>query len=97
MKSLQDSLYNWLTIKIVSDERPDDTAAADTEKMFFNILGDEFHVFNIEIEKDEVMYYVHYDNKDGERNKIRFPRELIEVMLNQIKNEPDKYVNYPED
>lgn len=96
MKSLQDSLYNWLTIKIVSDERPDDTAAAETEKMFFDILGNEHQVSEIEIEKDEVMYHLHYTQND-ERKKTRFPRELIEVMLKQIKNEPDKYVNYPQD
>ncbi|WP_026584264.1 hypothetical protein [Bacillus sp. J33] len=96
MKSLQDSLYNWLTIKIVSDNRPDDTAAAETEKMFFDILGDEHQVSDIEVENDEVMYYVHY-TKEGERNKTRFPRELIEVMLDQIQTEPEKYVNYPND
>ncbi|WP_436375621.1 hypothetical protein [Cytobacillus sp. BC1816] len=96
MKSLQDSLYNWLTIKIVCDERPDDTAAADTEKMFFDILSEEHRISDIEVEKDDLMYFVHY-SKDRERKKSRFPRELIEVMLNQIQNEPEKYVNYPED
>ncbi|KAB2337365.1 hypothetical protein F7731_07070 [Cytobacillus depressus] len=96
MKSLQDTLYNWLTIKIVSLERPDDTAAVETEEMFAAMLRDEHELSNIEIEKDDVMYYVHYD-QNGERKKSRFPRELIEVMLNQINSEPEKYVNYPED
>lgn len=96
MKSLQDSLYNWLTIKIVSDVRPDDKSAADTEKMFAEILAEEHNLLNIEIVKDEIMYYVHYD-QNGERKKSRFPRELIEVMLNQINAEPDKFVNYPEE
>lgn len=39
MKSLQDALYNWLTIRVVCDARPDDSAArnrnvfhADAEK-----------------------------------------------------------------
>ncbi|MDM5226377.1 hypothetical protein QUF73_09130 [Cytobacillus sp. NJ13] len=96
MKSLQDSLYNWLTIKIVCDERPDDTAAADTERMFFDILAEEHEISDIEVEKDDVMYFVHY-TKGEERKKSRFPRELIEVMLNQIQNEPEKYVNYPEE
>ncbi|PAE25059.1 MULTISPECIES: hypothetical protein [Bacillaceae] len=96
MKSLQDSLYNWLTIKIVCEERPDDTAAADTERMFFEILSDEHNISDIHFEKDDVMYYVHY-TKGEERNKSRFPCELIEVMLKQIQSEPEKYVNYPED
>lgn len=94
MKSLQDNLYNWLTIKVVSQERPDDTAAAETEKMFEEMLIQEHGLTNIEIEKDEVMYYVLFD-QNGERKKSRFPRELIEVMLNQINSEPEKYVNYP--
>lgn len=95
MNSLQDNLYNWLTIKIVSDERPNDTAAVETEKMFGEMLIQEHGLTNIVIEKDEVMYYVHFD-QNGERKKSRFPRELIEVMLNQINSEPEKYVNYPE-
>lgn len=94
MKSLQDTLYNWLSIKMVRDERPDDTAAVETEEMFAEMLTNEHGLSNIEIEKDEIMYYVHY-HQSGERKKTRFPRELIEVMLKQIISEPEKYVNYP--
>jgi hypothetical protein len=95
MKSLQDTLYNWLTIKVVVDERPDDTAAVDTEKMFYDMLVEEQGLQNIEVTTDAVMYYVHYD-LDGERKSSRFPRELIEVMLNQINESPERYANYPE-
>ncbi|MGI8385645.1 hypothetical protein [Robertmurraya sp. P23] len=95
MKSLQDTLYNWLTIKVVVDERPDDTAAADTEKMFYDMLVEDQGIQNIEVTTDAVMYYVHYDI-DGERKSNRFPRELIEVMLNQINESPERYANYPE-
>ncbi|MEH7346910.1 hypothetical protein V7122_24055 [Bacillus sp. JJ1532] len=96
MKSLQDTLYNWLSIKVVILERPDDKAAAETVKMFEDMLIEEHGLSDIQIEKDEIMYYVHFD-QDGERKKSRFPIELIEVMLNQIKSEPEKYVNYPEE
>ncbi|WP_066052801.1 hypothetical protein [Robertmurraya korlensis] len=95
MKSLQDTLYNWLTIKVVVDERPDDTAAVDTEKMFYEMLVKDQGLQNIEVTTDAVMYYVHYD-MDGERKSSRFPRELIEVMLNQINESPERYANYPE-
>lgn len=95
MKSLQDTLYNWLTIKVVVDERPDDTAAVDTEKMFYEMLVEDQGLKNIEITTDAVMYYVHYD-LDEERKSSRFPRELIEVMLNQINESPERYANYPE-
>lgn len=95
MRSLQDTLYNWLTIKVVVDERPDDTAAADTEKMFYQMLVEDHHLKNIEVTTDVVMYYVHYDLAD-EKKTSRFPRELIEVMLNQINEAPERYANFPE-
>jgi|SRR5579875_1136216 len=94
MKSVQDALYNWLTIKVVVDARPDDTAANETLKHFDEILISEFHVNQIDITKDDEMYNLSYV-QNGERKKARFPRELIEIMLNQINKEPEKYVNYP--
>ncbi|MDZ5470641.1 hypothetical protein SM124_02645 [Bacillus sp. 31A1R] len=94
MNSLQDALYNWLTIKVVIDERPDDTAAVETENMFYKMLTEDHALSNIEVTKDDVMYYVHYD-QNGDRKKNRFPCELIDVMLEQINDEPEKYINYP--
>lgn len=93
MKSVQDTLYNWLTIKVVCDARPDDTAAKDTLNLFEEMLAD-LNLSNIEVTTDVVMYYVSYQQGD-ETKKTRFPRELIEVMLQQINQEPEKYENYP--
>ncbi|MEH7108009.1 hypothetical protein [Bacillus sp. JJ1764] len=94
MNSLQDVLYNWLTIKVVCDARPDDTAAQETKAHFDEMLKSERHVSNIEISTDDSLYYVSYQH-EGETKKTRFPRELIEVMLDQINKEPEKYVNCP--
>ncbi len=94
MQSVQDALYNWLTIKIVSDARPDDIAAKETKDLFEGMLYDDHDLSNIEVTKDEIMYYVSYTQKSDSK-KTRFPAELIEVMLNQINSEPEKYVNYP--
>ena len=93
MKSVQDTLYNWLTIKVVCDARPDDTAARDTLNLFEEMLTD-LNLSNIEVTTDAVMYYVSYQHGE-EMKKTRFPRELIEVMLQQINQEPEKYENYP--
>ncbi|MBT2736282.1 hypothetical protein [Bacillus sp. ISL-7] len=93
MKSVQDTLYNWLTIKVVCDARPDDTAARDTLNLFEEMIA-ELHLSNIEVTKDNVMYYVSYQQGE-ETKKTRYPQELIEVMLNQINQEPEKYENYP--
>lgn len=95
MNSLQDAVYNWLSIKIVSDARPADLAAVETEKMFFSILETEYALSNIEIHKDEQMYYVSF-LKAGQEEKLRFPRDFVEVMLNQINEAPDRYKIYPE-
>jgi hypothetical protein len=40
------------------------------------------------------MYFVSYQQGE-ETKKTRFPRELIEVMLQQINQEPEKYENFP--
>ncbi|MBB6443697.1 hypothetical protein [Bacillus benzoevorans] len=95
MESIQDAVYNWLTIKVVSDARPRDLAAVETEKMFFSILETEHALADITIEKDEQMYYVSFI-KGGKQEKLRFPRDLIEVMMNQINEAPDRYTIYPE-
>jgi hypothetical protein len=94
MRSVQDALYNWLSIKVVCDARPDDTAARETLDLFDDIIKNEQHLTNIEVKTDDVMYYVTYIY-EGESKKTRFPRELIEVMLKQINQEPDKYCNFP--
>lgn len=94
MRSVQDVLYNWLTIKVVCDARPDDTAAQETKSHFDEILASEYKVSHIEVTKDDVMYFITYE-LGNESKKTRFPRELIEIMLNQINHEPEKYANYP--
>lgn len=94
MKSVQDALYNWLTIKVVSDARPDDKAAIETKDLFENILSEDYGLSDIKITKDDSMYFVSY-TKNDESQKIRFPVELIEFLLNQMNEEPEKYINYP--
>ncbi|WP_160720248.1 hypothetical protein [Bacillus sp. USDA818B3_A] len=96
MHSLQDALYNWLTIKVVCDARPDDAAAIETREFFEEILSTQHHVSNIEITTDDVMYYISYQH-GNETKKGRYPRELIEIMINQINQEPEKYKDYPLD
>lgn len=94
MKSLQDTLYNWLTIKVVADAREDDESAQDTEKLFYELLTTEHGLTDIKIEKDQEMYFVHYSLEDA-RKSAKFPVELIDVMLQEMESEPDKFINYP--
>ncbi|PJN87013.1 hypothetical protein [Bacillus sp. mrc49] len=92
MKSLQDALYNWLTIKVVCDARPDDTAARETEMFFMQLLKDDHRVNIDSVSRAEPFYFVEY-TMDEETKKQRFPIELIDIMLDQIQLEPEKYKN----
>lgn len=93
MKSLQDALYNWLSIKVVCDARPDDTAAKETVEMFLTILENEHHVSNIGVTKHEEMYLVTFQ-KNGENGSHRFPIDLIDCMIDSINENPERYKNY---
>lgn len=93
MKSLQDAIYNWLTIKVVCDARPDDAAAKDTEKTFYRLLQEEYDVSEMQIEQEEELYFISCHVKD-EKHTYRFPRELIDCMLDSINENPDRYRNY---
>ncbi|MFD6440375.1 hypothetical protein ACFWDG_11310 [Peribacillus sp. NPDC060186] len=92
MKSLQDALYNWLTIRVVCDARPDDSAARDTEMFFMQMLKNDHQVIINSVSKIEPFYFVEFQVGD-EMKKQRFPIELIDIMLDQIELEPDKYKN----
>ncbi|GGE66742.1 hypothetical protein [Priestia taiwanensis] len=93
MKSVQDALYNWLTIKVVADARPDDKAAQETYELFDSILKEEHNIHEVEIEVNEEMYLVTYV-KGEERKNTRFPAELIDCYLDSMHREPEKFVNY---
>ncbi|MBD1380938.1 hypothetical protein [Metabacillus arenae] len=95
MRSLQDALYNWLSIQVVADSRPDDLAAAETAQLFQDILKEEHDVVVKEIMRDEVMYTIHFLKKGAEQ-QYQFPVDLIDVMIDQMKEEPEKFKNYNE-
>ena len=94
MKSLQDALYNWLSIKVVSDVRPLDQSAVETTELFETILIEEHRVSNMIVTKDERWYTIQYE-KDGEKSSAKFPIDFIEGMLTQILQEPDKFKIFP--
>lgn len=85
--NLQDAVYNWLTIKVVYEARPDDQAALDTYEFFTTILTDDHKLEQIAVEVVDPMYIVRYV-KDGNAEQKQFPIELIEALLVQIESEP---------
>ena len=49
MNSVQDAIYNWLTIKVVIDHRPEDTAAKETVLWFENTLQEKFRYIRLSL------------------------------------------------
>lgn len=93
MRSMQDVVYNWLSIQIVADERQDDRSAVDTAAFFWNLLQSEHEVEDVDVQKLEDMYFVTC-HTSTEKREFRFPLELIDCMNDTIKNEPHKFQNY---
>jgi hypothetical protein len=85
--NLQDAVYNWLSIKQVSDARPEDEAAKDTYNFFVEILKEDHGVEKEEIIKDNVWYTVHVWINE-EKKKFQYPVELIDALLRSIETEP---------
>ncbi|MBO9130311.1 hypothetical protein [Bacillus sp. 165] len=94
MRSVQDALYNWLTIKVVAEARPDDNAAQETYELFDSMLKEDHGITSVVIEKREEMYLITYDMQ-GITKSTRFPTELIDCYLDQMNREPEKFQNYP--
>ncbi|WP_181348960.1 hypothetical protein [Thalassobacillus sp. CUG 92003] len=93
MGTLQDAIYNWLTIKIVSDHRPTDRSAADTASLFHQVLIEDHHVDELNV-LHQPDYYEVTCVINGHHNSYRFPRETVELFVNQMKENPEHYPNY---
>ncbi|WP_028398875.1 hypothetical protein [Ectobacillus panaciterrae] len=93
MRSVQDAIYNWLTIKVVAEARFDDQAAQETYELFDDMLRNDYGISKVMVEKLEDMYFITYEI--GEQTKTtRFPLELIDCYLDQMNREPEKFKNY---
>lgn len=85
---LRDALYNWLQMKIVSEQRPEDGAAAETLQFFETILTEDHHLTHYAItDSTDTSYTVHYE-LDGALASERFDRELAEQLIQEISSNP---------
>jgi hypothetical protein len=85
---LQDALFNWLQMKIVSDARPEDGAAKETLDFFGIILSEDHHLSEVIVGvEDETKLYIQF-LVDGERKKQLFDRERAEQLLTDINSNP---------
>ncbi|MDB5052298.1 MAG: hypothetical protein JWM44_348 [Bacilli bacterium] len=85
---LQDALFNWLQMKIVSDARPDDGAAKETLDFFAQILSEDHKLTRFDVsDKDETMIYIQFET-DGTSKRQMFDRERAEQLLTDINSNP---------
>ncbi|OMF36977.1 hypothetical protein BK133_07100 [Paenibacillus sp. FSL H8-0548] len=85
---LEDALFNWLQIKVVSDARQEDQSALDTLAFFEQILSEDHGLTDYSIIKiDDTMIHVKYVKES--RSKLQlYPRELGEQLLTDIESNP---------
>ncbi|MYL32990.1 hypothetical protein GLW08_02275 [Pontibacillus yanchengensis] len=93
MHSMQDMVYNWLSIQTVASKRPEDKAAQETRDFFEEMLEEKYQINEMQVSKKEEMYLVHCQTITGAR-EFRFPIELIDCMNDTIQEEPHKFPNY---
>lgn len=84
---LEDALFNWLQIKVVSEARPNDRSAKDTLNFFTDIISEDHQVTQMEYSKDATMYTLRYTVGDARKLQM-YPIELVEQLLEAIENEP---------
>jgi hypothetical protein len=79
-----DALFYWLQMKLVSEARPQDTAAAETVRFFAQILAEDHGVTSFDVvSMDDAKIHVSYRQPDGSSRTVWFDREAAEQLLHQ--------------
>lgn len=84
---LDDAVFNWLQIKVVSENRPSDHAAKDTFDFFSTVIAEDYGIRNIVVEKEDLLYRVHYEHEGTKKSKV-FDRVAVDYLYTSITNEP---------
>jgi len=86
---LQDALFNWLQMQIVSEARPEDEAARETRDFFAVILKEDHLVSDFHIlEQDQSPTIQIAYEYEGISKIQRFDREAAEKLLEDINANP---------
>ncbi|MFD1357393.1 hypothetical protein ACFQ4X_05720 [Fictibacillus halophilus] len=84
---LVDALSNWLSIKKVHEERPDDLAAEDTFEFFSEILRED-HQVKIQSVSIQGPFYIVLFEAGGVEQTERFFVDAVDALYEGIQNEP---------
>lgn len=82
-----DAIFNWLQIKHVAEQRPDDLAAQDTYKFFTSVLMEDHKLAELNTEMEAGMYIVKFI-ENGTPGEKKFPAEFVHQLYIDISNEP---------
>lgn len=93
VNSLKDVIYNWLSIKLVVELRPFDSAARETLSMFEEILLGDFQAKVNTVNLREGFYFVELES-NGEEIEFQFPKDYVSMMVRQIENHSEKYQTF---
>ncbi|WP_282941501.1 hypothetical protein [Paenibacillus sp. RC67] len=84
---LEDALFNWLQMKIVSEARPEDKAAEETRLFFEEILREDHAVTELATSDEDLRIHITYD-VNGSSNKLYFDKDYAEQLLQDINSNP---------
>lgn len=87
---LQDALFNWLQIKLVSEARTEDRAARETLDFFEQILREDHHLDRFDIVEQDDTSIVIETHCGDQISRQKIDRERAEQLLDSI-NENPKY------
>lgn len=85
--TLEDVMFNWLQMRYVVEQRPDDKAAYDTYAFFTDILEQDHGLANIQVASEGPVYKVSYVLDHSNESKT-FPIEFVHQLLHDIAKEP---------
>ncbi|WP_025026254.1 hypothetical protein [Caldalkalibacillus mannanilyticus] len=85
--TLEDAIFNYLQIKHVAVNRPDDGAAQETFQFFQEILDEDFKLEDFKEELQDGMYIVRFIYEEAEQVK-EYPAEFVQQLLLDIQSEP---------
>lgn len=79
MRSLQDTVYNYMTIKVLLDQNPEDHAAIETCAFFAEMMRENYSAHFVSYEVVDEEYIVMIKVEENER-KFTFPSDMIDYM-----------------
>lgn len=81
--TLDDALFNWLQIKYVAEQQPEDEPAQETYAFFTTILEEDHRLQDIQVQEKDAMYVIRFKQDDTEHSK-RFPIEFVRQLYHDL-------------